>query len=190
VLDTTDPSTILGVRSRLNLKDTLFLVASKSGETVETLSHFAYFWDEVSKVAPRTAGRQFAAVTDPGTSLEQLAREHDFRWLFLAPPDIGGRYSALTYFGLVSGALLGVDVAELLERALEMMQACDACVPIAQNPGAWLGGVLGQLASMGRDKVTLVTTAPKMQSAGWRPRVPSAPARSRSSCRVSRSGRA
>jgi len=138
----------------------------QSGETVETLSHFAYFWEAVSKVAPRTTGRQFAAITDPGTPLEQLALEHEFRWLFQAPPDIGGRYSALSYFGLVPGALLGIDVATLLQRAVEMMHTCDACVPVAQNPGAWLGGVLGQLGSTGRDKITLVLS-PRIETFGY-----------------------
>jgi transaldolase / glucose-6-phosphate isomerase len=167
VLDTTDPATVLKVHARLRLEDTLFLVASKSGETVEPLSHFAYFWDVVSKVAPRTPGRQFAAITDPGTPLEQLARQHDFRWLFRAPPDVGGRYSALTSFGLVPGALLGVDVAALLERGVEMMHACDACVRVAQNPGAWLGGVLGQLASTGRDKITLLLSPKTAAFGSW-----------------------
>ncbi len=109
VLDTTDPATILGVRAKIKLPTTLFIVASKSGETTETLSHFAYFFDQAKK-----RGKQFAAITDPGTSLEKLAKENGFRWVFSNPPDIGGRYSALSYFGLVPGALMGVNVAELL----------------------------------------------------------------------------
>ena len=130
VLDTTDPATIAGVRSRIDLKKTLFIVASKSGETTETLSHFAYFWGEVEKVDKRRPGRHFAAITDPGTSLEKLAKEHDFRWVFGNPSDIGGRYSALSYFGMVPGAVIGVDVKELLERATEMAHSCDATVPV------------------------------------------------------------
>ncbi len=144
VLDTTDPATILAVRAKIRIQDTLFIVASKSGETTETLSHFAYFWGEVdSNGRAGAAGRHFAAITDPGTSLEKLAREHGFRWIFRNPPDIGGRYSALSYFGLVPGALIGVDVAEMLERAVEMSHSCADSVPVDKNPGVWLGAVMG-----------------------------------------------
>ena len=161
VLDTTDPSTILGVRAKINVAKTLFIVASKSGETTETLSHFAYFWEQAS-----ANGRQFAAITDPGTSLEKLARERKFRWVFSNPPDIGGRYSALSYFGLVPGALMGVDVREMLERALEMEQSCADAVPVESNPGVWLGAVMGKLATQGRNKVTLIAS-PKVSTFGF-----------------------
>src|SRR5260221_103025 len=107
VLDTTDPTTIIGVRKKIRIKDTLFIVASKSGETTETLSHFAYFWDQVSAEGGAGApGRHFAAITDPGTSLEKLARDHGFRWIFRNPPDIGGRHPGRSHFGIVPGALL------------------------------------------------------------------------------------
>src|SRR6266576_2646480 len=161
VLDTTDPSTILAVRSRIRLADTLFIVASKSGETTETLSHFAYFWEQT-----KGKGKQFAAITDPGTSLEKLARERNFRWVFSNPPDIGGRYSALSYFGLVPGALMGVDVTELLERAVEMAHSCADSVPADENPGVWLGAVMGELATRGRNKVTLIAS-PKVATFGY-----------------------
>ena len=161
VLDTTDPATILGVRSKIKIADTLFVVASKSGETTETLSHFAYFWEQT-----KGRGKQFAAVTDPGTSLEKLAREHNFRWVFPNPPDIGGRYSALSYFGLVPGALMGVDVKEMLERAVEMEHSCADSVPVESNPGVWLGAVMGRLALEGRNKVTLITS-PKIATFGY-----------------------
>jgi glucose-6-phosphate isomerase len=161
VLDTTDPATILGVRSKIRIADTLFIVASKSGETTETLSHFAYFWEQT-----KGKGKQFAAVTDPGTSLDRLAKEHSFRWIFSNPPDIGGRYSALSYFGLVPGALMGVDVVELLERAIEMEHACADSVPVESNPGVWLGAVMGRLATQGRNKVTLITS-PKVATFGY-----------------------
>jgi transaldolase/glucose-6-phosphate isomerase len=167
VLDTTDPATILSVRSKIRLQDTLFIVASKSGETTETLSHFAYFWGQVEAGGRKgTAGRQFAAITDPGTSLEKLAKEHGFRWIFPNPPDIGGRYSALSYFGLVPGALMGVDVTELLERAVEMAHSCADSVPAANNPGVWLGAALGQLAVQGRNKLTLIAS-PKIATFGY-----------------------
>ena len=161
VLDTTDPATILGVRSKIKIQSTLFIVASKSGETTETLSHFAYFWEQA-----KGRGRQFAAITDPGSGLEKLAKEHDFRWIFPNPPDIGGRYSALSYFGLVPGALMGVNVQEMLERAIEMEHSCADSVPVESNPGVWLGGVMGRLALQGRNKVTLIAS-PKISTFGY-----------------------
>src|SRR5438552_2251414 len=161
VLDTTDPATILGVRSKIKIQTSLFIVASKSGETTETLSHFAYFWEQTKR-----RGRQFAAITDPGTSLEKLAKDHGFRWIFSNPPDIGGRYSALSYFGLVPGALLGVDVVELLERAVEMEHSCADSVPVESNPGVWLGAVMGRMATQGRNKVTLIAS-PKVATLGY-----------------------
>src|SRR5438034_5108159 len=161
VLDTTDPATILGVRSKIKIQTSLFIVASKSGETTETLSHFAYFWEQAKR-----RGRQFAAITDPGSGLEKLAKEHEFRWIFPNPPDIGGRYSALSYFGLVPGALMGVNVAEMLERAIEMEHSCADSVPVESNPGAWLGGVMGRLATQGRNKVTLIAS-PKVATFGY-----------------------
>src|SRR5712692_2403902 len=161
VLDTTDPSTILGVRSKIKIPSSLFIVASKSGETTETLSHFAYFWEQAKR-----NGRQFAAITDPGSGLEKLAKEHDFRWIFPNPPDIGGRYSALSYFGLVPGALMGVNVQEMLERAVEMEHSCADSVPVESNPGVWLGGVMGRLALQGRNKLTLIAS-PKVATFGY-----------------------
>ena len=167
VLDTTDPATILSIRAKIKIQTTLFVVASKSGETTETLSHFAYFWDQVTASGKAVkAGRQFAAITDPGTSLEQLARDHGFRWIFRNPPDIGGRYSALSYFGMVPGALMGVNVGEMLERAVEMAHSCADSVPVESNPGVWLGAVLGQLAINGRNKVTLIAS-PQVATFGY-----------------------
>ncbi len=166
VLDTTDPGTIAALRARLDPSDTLFLVSSKSGTTLETVSQFRYFWGEVEKARVRHPGHHFAAVTDPGTPLEKLARESGFRWIFLNPPDIGGRFSALSYFGLVPAALMGLDVAELLERAIEMTHSCDASVPVEKNPGAWLGAVFGALARQGRDKLTLIVS-PRVRTFGY-----------------------
>jgi transaldolase/glucose-6-phosphate isomerase len=166
VLDTTDPETILAVRESIDLGRTLFIAASKSGGTTETMSHLAYFWEEVRRTGTSKAERQFAAITDPGSGLERLAAERDFRWIFLNPPDIGGRYSALSYFGLVPGALQGLDVRGLLERAHEMAHACDATVPVEKNPGLWLGAVLGALGNQGRNKVTLVPT-PQVATFGY-----------------------
>jgi transaldolase / glucose-6-phosphate isomerase len=161
VLDTTDPSTILSVQSKIKIPSTLFVVASKSGETTETLSHFAHFWEQA-----KGNGRQFAAITDPGTSLEKLAKDHGFRWIFPNPPDIGGRYSALSYFGMVPGALMGVNVVGLLDRAIEMEHSCADSVPVESNPGAWLGAVMGKLATAGRNKLTLIMS-PKVATFGY-----------------------
>jgi transaldolase / glucose-6-phosphate isomerase len=149
VLDTTHPATIRRVADQLDLRTTLFIVASKSGGTTETLSHFAHFWD----VTP--IGSQFIAITDPGTSLETLAHDRGFRSVFLNPDDIGGRYSALSYFGLVPASLIGAPLHEVLDRAEEMEVASERIVPAAQSPGATLGALMGEAARAGRDKLTL-----------------------------------
>jgi len=161
VLDTTDPEQILAVERGLDLAKTLFIVSSKSGGTIETLSHFAHFWGK------QPDGNHFVAITDAGTSLEALARAHGFREVFLNPPDIGGRYSALSYFGLVPAALLGVDIQRLLDRGREMRQACRPCVSAAENPGAWLGGVLGEAALAGHDKLTFALPPPLATLGYW-----------------------
>jgi len=166
VLDTTDPASILALRARIDPADTLFIVASKSGATTETLSHQEYFWEQVEATGTRKPERNFAVITDPGTPLEKQASRRDYRWIFLNPPDIGGRYSVLSYFGLVPAALMGADVKELLERAQEMAHSCDASVPVETNPAVWLGAVLGTLARNGHDKLTLVTT-PRVATFGY-----------------------
>ncbi len=155
VIDTTHPDAIADQRG-VDLEHTLFLVSSKSGGTIETISLFRYFYAAVEQRRGRHAGEQFIALTDPGTSLEKLAHECGFRRVLATPPDVGGRYSALTLFGLVPAALIGRDVRALLDRAETMMQACAACVPPLDNPGLWLGLLLGQQALRGRDKLTLV----------------------------------
>jgi transaldolase / glucose-6-phosphate isomerase len=153
ILDTTHPTAIASLESSLDISKALFLVASKSGTTVETLSHLAYFYDKVKD------GQQFVAITDAGTPLEALARERSFRSVFLNPSDIGGRYSALSLFGLVPAALMGVDLNGLLEGAEEMATACARCVPCRDNTGAWLGAVMGEAALAGRDKLTIVSSS-------------------------------
>ena len=132
------------------------MVSSKSGTTTETLSFFYTFWDLLAEVPNR--GRHFVAITDPGTPLEKLARERGFREVFSAPPDVGGRYSALTPFGLVPAALLGVDVSRLLSRAREMAGLCGPAREAEVNPGLRLGAAMGELALAGRDKLTFVTS--------------------------------
>jgi transaldolase/glucose-6-phosphate isomerase len=162
VLDTTHPATIARVEREIDVSKTLFLVASKSGTTIETLSHFAYFF---SKGGER--GRQFVAITDPGTPLENLAREHGFRAIFRNPADIGGRYSALSLFGLVPAALIGADLDALLDSAEEMAAATHHCVPCEENPGAWLGVVAGEAAVLGRDKLTLALSGELASFGAW-----------------------
>lgn len=166
VLDSTDPASILDLRNSIDLERTVFIVATKSGGTVETLSFFKYFYNQVKAVVGESkAGGNFIAITDPGSKLEDLARDFAFRETFLNDPNIGGRYSALSFFGLVPAALIGVDVKELLERAHRASVACDSCVKSIDNPGVWLGAILGELAKAGRDKVTLITS-PKLSSFG------------------------
>lgn len=145
VLDTTHPAAVARVEASLDLDATLFIVASKSGSTIETRSHMAYF-------SHRAKPDRFVAITDPGTSLEAHARDAGFREVFLNPPDIGGRYSALSLFGLVPAALLGVDLDVLLGAAEAMAEACRA---EDGGPGASLGIAIGEAARGGGDKLTL-----------------------------------
>jgi transaldolase/glucose-6-phosphate isomerase len=156
VLDTTDPATILGIERSLPLAETLFIVASKSGTTAETRSFGDYFYAKLRALKGDQAGENMVSITDPGTPLVDLSRERNFRRVFLNFADIGGRYSALSYFGLVPAALMGVDVKELLVRALRMEHACAASVLVEENPGVSLGAAMGELALNGRDKVTFL----------------------------------
>jgi len=151
VMDTTDPAAIQALEQSIEIAQTVFIVASKSGTTLETLSHYHYFWE-------RTGGKanQFIAITDPGTSLAAEAEKQSFRRVYLNREDIGGRYSALSYFGLVPTALGGVDLEAVESRAGQMVQACSASVPAARNPGTWLGAVFAESAKAGRDKITII----------------------------------
>lgn len=155
VLESTDPEAVLAHLERLDLERALFIVASKSGTTAETLSFFRFFYNRLLRVAgPTGAGEHFVAITDPDTSLAQLARELEFRALFVNDPHIGGRYSALSYFGLVPAALVGIDVPRLLENALTAASGCESCVAADDNVAARLGAVLAELTKAGRDKAT------------------------------------
>jgi transaldolase/glucose-6-phosphate isomerase len=170
VLDSTVPGAVLAHAERLDPARTLFIVSTKSGGTVETLSFFKYFynWTEEALGTER-AGEHFVAITDPGSKLDELAQRYEFRATFLNDPNIGGRYSALSFFGLVPAALVGVDIETLLERALTMASNCKPSNWPAKgdNPGAWLGAVLGELAEAGRDKVTLITSPPVASFGDW-----------------------
>lgn len=165
VLDTTDPVTIDDLTRTLELGRTLFLVASKSGTTVETLSHLGHFWEVLERSGHRDVHRFFVAITDPGTPLDQLARQRNFRRVFLNPADVGGRYSALSYFGLVPAAVSGIDVATLVDRAAAMRRQCLPEVLPALNCGLVLGVAMATHAMEGRDKLTLLAS-PQVASFG------------------------
>ena len=159
VLDSTVPASVASVANAVDVPNTLFIVSSKSGGTIEPLSFYKYFYDLVRKHKGVAAGENFVAITDPGTVLEKLAREQGFRRVFPGHPDIGGRFSALSNFGMVPAALAGVDIATLLDRALDMRRACASDVPLAENPAVTLGALLAEAAQAGRNKITLIMSA-------------------------------
>ncbi|MEJ2311754.1 MAG: bifunctional transaldolase/phosoglucose isomerase [Gemmatimonadales bacterium] len=166
VLDSTDPEAVSRIENQIDLASTLFIVASKSGTTLETMSFYRYFRNrlEVTVGAP---GSRFIAITDPGTPLADEAAACGFRACFENPPDIGGRYSVLSYFGLVPMALCGVPIEELLERARAMRALCGPVVPASHNQGTRLGTTLATLALQGRDKVTFTATGALSSFALW-----------------------
>ena len=155
MLDSTDPAAILGVEKTVDLDKTVFIVASKSGTTLETLSMQRYFFAKYGA----KAGDHFIAITDPGSKLEGWAKDLNFRHIFLNPEDIGGRYSALSYFGMVPAALIGLDFRETprLWRG-DAAGAYGAHVTGNNHPGIWLGAIMGVLTSHGHDKVTFITS--------------------------------
>jgi glucose-6-phosphate isomerase len=161
VLDSTDPAAVAATLDDLNPTETLFIVSTKSGTTAESLSFQAYQWariengQEVAGVWPTEPGNFMAAITDPEASLRAIPHHDQAREVFLNPPDVGGRYSALTYVGLVPGAILGIDLDQLLERARAMVMACGVSDP-TKNPGLALGLAMGVFAANGRDKLTFV----------------------------------
>jgi len=161
VLDSTDAGAVREFDGHLDPARTIFVVSSKSGGTVETLSHFAHFFERAGR-----DGSRFVAVTDPGSPLEELAREHGFARMFANDPDIGGRYSVLSYFGLVPAALAGIDLEPLLDGALAAEQVCQ-CYDSTTNSGLWLGCALGELALAGRDKLTFVVDDPIASFGLW-----------------------
>ena len=158
VLDSTVPGWVRQVTQAIDPARSLFILASKSGGTIEVMSLFAHFWELVHKTPGHQGGEQFIAITDPGTGLEKLAGENRFWRIFTNPPDIGGRYSVLSYFGLVPAALMGIDVGRLLVRGTAMAKDCQIQSPLEGNPGADLGATMASLAQAGRDKVTLIAS--------------------------------
>ena len=159
VLDSTVPARVRSVTDAIDPAQTLFLVSSKSGSTTEPNMFYAYFRDLVERaVGSEAAGQHFIAVTDPGSSLAKLGQEAGFRRVFLNPTDLGGRYSVLSYFGLVPAAVIGLDIERLIQRADRMRDATLPSVPPNENPGAVLGAVMGVHSKQGRDKLTVVTS--------------------------------
>lgn len=168
VLDSTDPQAVLAAEKSLDLTKTLFIVSTKSGGTVETFSFFKYFYNRVSeRIGNGNASKRFVAITDPGSGLADVAAKYNFRTVFLNDPNIGGRYSVLTYFGLVPAALVGVDVERLIDSAQVMTCNTDGCnCPVdGDNLGGQMGTTIGELAKTGRDKLTFVLS-PKIESFG------------------------
>ena len=168
VLDSTDPAQILGFESRIDLPRTLFVVSSKSGGTLEPNILKQYFFERVQQVLGESeAGRRFVAITDPGSRLQEMAEREGFRSIFPGKPDVGGRYSALSNFGRVPAALMGLDVAEFIHRAGFMVQGCKPQTPAHRNPGVALGVILGTLTMAGRDKLTLITSPELSAFGAW-----------------------
>jgi transaldolase / glucose-6-phosphate isomerase len=156
VLDSTDPAQVRAVESRIDMAKTIFIVSSKSGSTLEPNIFKQYFFERVKQaVGPGEAGKRFIAITDPDSHMQKVAEGEGFRHIFFGLPSIGGRYSALSNFGMIPGAIQGIDIAKFLDQAEEMVHACASVVPADQNPGVILGAILGTLQRQGRDKVTL-----------------------------------
>jgi transaldolase/glucose-6-phosphate isomerase len=164
VLDSTDPAVIAALAARLDVRRTLFVISSKSGTTTEPLAFYKFWFDQVRQHS-KEPRENFVAVTDPGTPMERMATDDKFRRVFLNPADIGGRYSALSYFGLVPAALQGLDVKKLLDRAQRVAHSCSQVVAAAENPGARLGAVVAECAKAGRDKLTILAD-PRVGSLG------------------------
>ncbi|MGH9969315.1 MAG: hypothetical protein ACREBG_16160 [Pyrinomonadaceae bacterium] len=156
VLDSTDPDVVDALEKRIDIEHCLFIIASKSGTTTEPLVFYKYWYDQVAKRKPNP-GNSFVAITDPNTRMVEMATADHFQRIFLNPSDIGGRYSALSYFGMAPAALMGLDIKQLLKRAAAMISECTPDVPVTENPGARLGAVMGECALAGRDKLTIVT---------------------------------
>jgi transaldolase/glucose-6-phosphate isomerase len=168
VLDSTDPAQIRAVEAKIDIARTLFIVSSKSGTTLEPDIFKRYFFERAAEAVGREkAGRQFIAITDPGSPLEQEAERDRFRRVYCGVPSIGGRYSVLSNFGMAPAAAIGIDVSRLLDAAEAMVHACDASVPPADNPGVRLGLILGTLGNAGRDKVTVVASPGIASFGAW-----------------------
>lgn len=168
VLDSTDPAQIRAFEQKIDLANTLFIVSSKSGSTLEPNIYKQYFFDRVQKVVGADeAGGRFIAITDPGSKMQQVAERDRFRHIFYGLPSIGGRYSALSDFGMIPAAAMGLDTGKFLKRTADMVDACRASMPVADNPGLQLGLILGSAASMDRDKLTIITSPAISDLGAW-----------------------
>jgi transaldolase/glucose-6-phosphate isomerase len=167
VLDSTVPAQIKAIESKLNLEKTLFIVASKSGSTLEPNTFKQYFFERVAEIVGReNAGRQFVAITDPGSKMQKVAEQDGFRKIFFGNPEIGGRFSALSPFGMTAAAAMNLDVEDFLQRAREMVEACRNQNP-QENPGVILGAILGVCHANGRDKLTIFTSPEIYDLGAW-----------------------
>jgi transaldolase / glucose-6-phosphate isomerase len=168
ILDSTDPAQIREVESSVDLARTIFIVSSKSGSTLEPNIFKQYFFERVKKIVGESeAGNRFIAITDPGSKLQQVAQKDGFRHVFFGVPGIGGRYSALSNFGMIPGSIQGIDIPRFLDRAEEMVHSCASVVPADENPGVILGAILGTLQKHGRDKVTIITSPAIHDLGAW-----------------------
>jgi transaldolase/glucose-6-phosphate isomerase len=168
VLDSTDPASIIAVAGTVHPATTLFIVSSKSGSTLEPNLLKQFFHDRVQRIAGAgEAGRRFIAITDLGSTLQHLAEAGGFRHVYFGLPSIGGRYSALSDFGMVPAAVMGIDVVRFLDRAKQMAEACSPTVPVEENPGVVLGTILAVLANHGRDKVTVIASSSLAAWGAW-----------------------
>ena len=168
VLDSTDPAQVKAAESKVNLAKTLFIVSSKSGSTLEPNIFKQYFFERVKQLlGADKAGTHFVAITDPASKMQHVAEADRFRSIFYGLPDIGGRYSALSNFGMVPAAAMGLDTHKFLDRTEEMVQACMSCVPLEENPGVVLGIILGAAARAGRDKLTIITSPGIFDLGAW-----------------------
>jgi transaldolase/glucose-6-phosphate isomerase len=168
VLDSTDPAQIMAIEAKVDLKSTICIVSSKSGSTLEPNIYKQYFFERVkAKVGEKEAGNRFIAITDPGSKMQQVAEADKFRKIFMGVPSIGGRYSAISNFGMVPAAVMGLDVAKFLKNTEEMVQACGASSAADSNPGVILGTILGVAANQGRDKITIIASPGISDLGAW-----------------------
>jgi len=168
ILDSTDPAEIQSVEKKMNLAKTLFVVSSKSGSTLEPNIYKQYFFERMKQtVGADKAGGHFVAITDPGSKMQLVAERDHFRHIFYGLPSIGGRYSALSNFGMVPAAAMGLDIDKFLQRTKEMVEACKTSTPVGQNPGVVLGLIMGSAAKLGRDKITLIASPGISDLGAW-----------------------
>jgi len=168
VLDSTDPAQIKAIEAKVDLKSTICIVSSKSGSTLEPNIYKQYFFERVkAKVGEKETGNRFIAITDPGSKMQQVAESDRFRKIFMGVPSIGGRYSAISNFGMVPAAVMGLDIAKFLKNTGEMVKACGASSAADSNPGVILGTILGVAANHGRDKITIITSPGIFDLGAW-----------------------